>query len=372
VDAGQLALQLMSTSPVATALAMLGLFARKQLPREVSRTLLPLIVAGLWAAAVLPSDAAPVESAFLIVFWLLAAAGLAEVWSYAAVTSGGKAGALALSAALVVLQVLAANAHRPVTTIDDKHAGLTLTRMSAIIGALPQGAGLVEEDAITSLLTHALPSRQRSSDRFHRVESSEAAVADAVRTGPVFVLPRGQRVLQHLGFELGPTMADVPGLAEVKRSFPCTAYIGPTPEPLAVLQGQQGFALVADDERSRDQVLIVLGGDVPQSAAPAGWPPESLRGFQGRMFDLTNAVDQHDLAEELRSYQLAAVLQGSLSGIRYVTRIEAWRTPESPLVLPIALGSPVSIGVARRTGTSPDQHLRLCPSIPFEPLIRRP
>ena len=360
--AAELSVKLLTANPVASALAVLGLFAFKHVPREMSRTLLPLIVAAFWAAASLPSETAPVASAFLIVFWVLAGAGLREVWSYAAVNTSGKVGTLALSTALVVLQVLGANARREVTTFNDGHDRLTLTGMSAIIGALPRGAALVEEDAVTSLLTHALPSRQRSSDRFHTVAAGAGAARIALQASPVFALPQGQRVLQHLGFELAPAMAAIPGVAEVKQSVACTADLGSTPAPLAVLQGRLGFALVADDEGSRDQVVIVLNGDVPQSAGPSGWPPESLRGFQGRMFDLTNAVDQHDLTEELRSYQLTSY---SLSGIRYVTRIEAWRTPGSPLVLPIALGSPVINGVVRRTTSSPNQHLRLCPSIPF-------
>ena len=89
------------------------------------------------------------------------------------------------------------------------------------------------------------------------------------------------------------------------------------------------------------------------------------------MFDLTVTTDQRDFADELRWYELSS---WSVPNARYVTRIEAWRTPGAPLVLPIALGGTVDIGTARMTGTSPDQHLRLCPSFPFEvhPLVRQP
>jgi hypothetical protein len=179
-------------------------------------------------------------------------------------------------------------------------------------------------------------------------------------------------VLQHLGFEMADaTSAGVPGLAVIREAHACTAVLGTTALPLTAMTGRQVFSLVAGDERSRDPVVIVLAGDGPLPVTPLGWPPMALRGIHGRMFDLTMPANRRDLDEELRLYQLAS---WSVPNTRYVTRIEAWRTPGAPLVLPIALGGTIGAGIARMTGTSPDQHLRLCPSFPHEvhPLVRRP
>ena len=188
----------------------------------------------------------------------------------------------------------------------------------------------------------------------------------------MFALPRSQRALQHLGFEMaGAEIAGVTGLAEIRRAHACTAELGTTPVLLSTMTGRHGFALVAGDEGSREPVVVILAGEVPIPVSPLGWPPNAMRGILGRMFDLTASADQRDLTEELRSYELSS---WSVPNTRYVSRVEVWRTPGAPLVLPVALGSPVSAGTARMTGASPDQHLRLCPSIPYEvkPLVRRP
>lgn len=357
--------------PLAIALAVLGLFAIKRLPRGVVLSLPLLVLVSLWGVALMPDRASWVLAAFVIALWLLAAAGLAEVWAATGGTMAGKAGATALSIALVVLQVVSASAHRDVNPVPDGHEQMTFAKMGAIVGALPRGAGLVEEDAATGLLTRALPSRMRTSDRFRVIPRSMTAVAEARANAPVFALPRSQRVLQHFGFEMADaSSAGVSGLAEIRQAHACTAELGPAPLHLTSMTGRQAFALVAGDQRTRDPIVIVLAGDAPLPVTPLGWPQNALRGIHGRIFDLTVTTDQRDFADELRWYELSA---WSVPNTRYITRIEAWRTPGAPLVLPIALGGPIGIGIARMTGTSPDQHLRLCPSFPHEvrPLVRR-
>ena len=370
VDAEHIALELGATNPVATALSILGLFGLKHVPREMRRALLPLIAAGLWAVLVVPAQPSTAIASLLIVFWLLAAAGLKEVWSYAAVTGGGKAGTIALSIALVVLQVLGANVWRQVRDVNDGHERLTLSMMGTILGALPRGAGLVEEEAITSLLTRALPSRQRSPDRFHVVSRSATAVTGALSSSSIFALPRSQRVLPHLGFELTePSTGPIPGLAEVRRAHQCTTELGASPTPVPFVADHQVLALVADDERSYDHVVIVVAGESPVPVSPLNWPRDQLRGIDGRMFDLSLQVDRTDFVGELRSYGLSSSVPTS----RYASRVEAWRIPGAPLALPMALGAAPAFGIAKRIGNGPDQHLRLCPSIPYEvkPLTTR-
>ncbi len=360
-----------SAGPLATALAILGLFAIMRLPRGVALSLPVLVVASIWGAAVMPARPEWILAPFAISFWLLAAAGLTEIWGAASNTMGGKAGVAALSVVLVVLQVLAANARRLAESSPEGHDRLTLAMMSELVSSLPPGAALVAEDATVSLLARALPSRVRPPARFHFVAPDVTEINGQLGNSRVFALPRSQRVLQHVGLELSDaTVAGVSGMAEVRQAHACTADLAGAPITLPAVMGRQVFALVAADERTRDRVVIALAGDVPLSVSLPGWTPEAMRGIDGRMFDLTLAADQRVFAEELRTYGLSS---WSPEGLRYVTRLEVWRTAGAPLVLPVALSAPARAGTARLIGTARDQHLRLCPSFPYDVRpIRRP
>jgi len=140
---------------------------------------------------------------------------------------------------------------------------------------------------------------------------------------------------------------------------------------LPFVSSVQTIALSAETERSYDQIVLMLGADAPLSVTPVGWPQESMRGIHGHMFDLAVTSDQKDFARELGSYGLSS---WPGPGTRYAARIEAWRTPGSPLVLPLALGTTPATAVTRSFGTPEGRRLRICPSFPFDvrPFARRP
>jgi hypothetical protein len=371
MDAGRSFGSVIASNPVVTALVVLGLLSLKRLPRDAARSLLPLTAIAFWGLLIVPGPTAWTLTPFVLAFWILAATGLAEVWRALGPTAGGRAGAVALSALLVVLQLVSTHAPRSLDLARDGHDRLSLSMMGAVVGALPRGAGLVEEDAVTDLLTRALPSRVRASDRFHRVTRQPNAITEALGNSRVFALPRSQRVLQYAGFEMIDAVPGVPGLAEIRQAHPCTAGLHGAPASLEPILGQRRFGLVAADERSRDRAVIVFASDVPLSAAPVDWPPDSRRNIQGRVFDLTVAADRTDFSDEITKYQLSS---WSRPETRYVTRIEIWRPSGSPLVLPIALGDVAKAGTARVLDSSPGQRLTLCPAFPYEvrPLFRRP
>jgi hypothetical protein len=166
IEAGRSFGSVLAANPVVTALAMLGLVSLKRLPRDITRSLLPLALVAFWGGIVAPGQSPWTITPFAIAFWILSATGLAEVWGAVSRTAGGRAGAVALSALIVLLQVVSTNAHRDVNLVNDGHDRLSLTMMGTVVGALPRGAALVKEDAITDLLTRALPSRVRAPDRF--------------------------------------------------------------------------------------------------------------------------------------------------------------------------------------------------------------
>ncbi len=360
-------------SPLAGALAMLGLLSMSRLTRSIAWSLMALAVASFSGAIIEPTPQPGTMAAFVVAFWILAATGLREVWEAVRHTAGGRVGAAALSLTLVGLQVLHAAGRDPRGRMPDGHERVTAAAMGTLVGEMPRGAALVEEDAVTDLLFRALPGRLRSADRLHIVPRDSAAVAAGMAGGRVFVLPRSQRVLQHLGLELTHAGRDgVSGLAEVRRAHACTPLLTDQPSPLPQLSGRTQMALVAEDELSRGPIVILLPADMPLSMLPVDWPPEAVRGFHGRTFSLTHPGDQRDLAEESRAYGLPPHPQPSPT--RFVSRIEVWRTPGAPLVLPMSLGGMAGTGTARLLSTTPGQHLRLCPSFPFDvqPLARRP
>lgn len=361
-----------TANPLATALAVLGLMSIKRLTRAVALSLIPLALASVWGAAATPEEPAWAMGPFVLAFWLLAAAGLLEVFEAAGRTVGGKAGATALAAVLVVLQVLNGDVRRQSRVAADGHERVSLATISTLVTSLPKGAALVEEDATTGLLARALPSRLRAADRFHFVPR-DAAIAEELGRTRVFALPRSQRVLQHHGFELVEAGADVVnGLAEIRHAHACSGFIGSAPAPVPEIAGRQQIAVVAGNEQSRGPLILLLPADVALSLRPVDWPPEAIRGFHARTFDMSSSADRQELSDELRTYGLEALPEPPVT--RYVTRLETWRTPGAPLVLPIALGNTTGAGTVRLLGAAPDQHLRICPSFPYEvrPVSRRP
>lgn len=359
-------------SPLAGALAMLGLLSMSRLAPGIAWSLMALAVASFSGAIIEPTPQPGTMAAFVVAFWLLAATGLRDVWEAVRHTTGGRVGAVALSLTLVVLQMLHVTTRDPKGRMPDGHERLTTSAMGTLVGEMPRGAALVEEDAATDLLLRALPGRLRSADRLHIVARDSAAVAAGMAAGRVFALPRSQRVLQHLGLELMHVGRDgATGLAEVRQAHACTPTLTERPSPLPQLDGHTQLALVAGDELSRGPVVILLPAAMALSMLPLDWPPAATRGFHGRTFDLTRPDDVRDLGDELRTYGLPPYTQPPPS--RFVSRIEAWRTPGAPLVLPVSLGGATGTGTARLLTATPGQHLRLCPSFPFDvqPLVRR-
>jgi hypothetical protein len=194
------------------------------------------------------------------------------------------------------------------------------------------------------------------------VAQQTAAITEALGSTRVFALPRSQRLLQFAGFQMIDASPAVPGLAEVRQAHACI-NLGGGPASLEPIIGGRQFGLVAGDNRSRDHVVIVFAGDVPVPAAPMNWPPGADPNIQGRMFDLTVAGDLTDFTDEIKRFQLSS---WSRPDTRYATRIEIWRTPGSPLVLPIGLGDLAKSGTARVLGSSPGEHLQFCPAFPYE------
>jgi hypothetical protein len=353
-----------AANPLVAVLALLGVLSHRRLSSPVAASLCVLAAGAFWGTIAVPEQAPATMAPLQFVVWVLAAIGLAEVFAYAGTSVPGRVGAVALSSVIVALQVANAGSHHRTGVPTAGHERLTLATMGALIGSIPRGAGLVTEDASTDLLARALPSRLRTPDRFHVVSRDAGTIANELQSNRVFALPRSQRILQHAAIELiDVSGTEAHGLAEVRNVHACTPLIGSAPTDLSAIVGSLRFGLVAADDHSRGPVVIMLAAEASLSILPIGWPPEAVRGIHARTFDRTLATDRRDLSDELRSYALAP---WSRPDTRYVTRIEAWRTPGAPLVLPVSLGGTAIAGVARSLGEPAGQPLRLCPSFPYE------
>jgi hypothetical protein len=350
--------------PLVLALAALGLLSVRRLPDPVRQSLAPLALASMWGVLAEPLQPSAPLTLLIFALWLLVANGLAEVWNSAGRSAGARVGVIALAVALVVLQVLGFSGRRVGPPVLDGHDRMSLAAMSDIVGALPRGAALVDEDAVSDLLTRALPSRMRTGDRFQFVRRDPAVIAEELGRTRVFALPRSQRLLQDVGIELAPVSSSVPGLAEIRQAHTCSPLASEPPTPLSGIAGRDRFSLVAQTDNDRGPIVIFLSSRAPLTPAASGWPAEALRGFHAQTFDTSAAPDLDALKAEMASYNFPAVAWSP--DVPYVTRIEMWRTPGAPLALPVALGGSPDAGVARLTGPVSGKNLKLCPSFAYD------
>jgi hypothetical protein len=59
----------------------------------------------------------------------------------------------------------------------------------------------------------------------------------------------------------------------------------------------------------------------------------------------------------------------------FVARLELWRVPDGPMILPVAVGQPPAAALVRSTTPGDRSGLRVCPSFPGEIVrleVRRP
>jgi len=364
----------LAATPMAIALAALGLVAARRTRRDPPVMIMLMSLASIWAAG---SDdgSTRVLAPAALAFWTLTAGGLAEIRRALDFSAPRRVGAAALAVALVGLQVLQMpKAILPASLAPLGHDRMSRNSFAALVGAMPADSVLVAEDALTDLLIRALPGRVRESRRLRVIASDRAAVVAALSNDQagiavpgaglrVFALPRAQGRLQHLGLRLSDAGdRRIAGLAEVREGLSCTAPLAE--EWRDVLVPADHLALVAADDGSIGPVLLYLASDAPLSPRAVEWPEGTMRGFHPRAYDLADPTQQRTLADEMTAYG-AGGIAGWIAG-GHVTRIEMWRVPGAPLILPVALASAPHRARARLTGTEADQRLSLCPWYPYE------
>jgi hypothetical protein len=297
--------------------------------------------------------------------WLSVALGMTAFLDRAG-RAASRLGALLLLALVAVLQV--ARAERPRVEVDpgiDGHMRMTHQDGSRILAALPPGAALADEDALTAVMLSSVASPKRVA----RVPAMRADVDRALDAGPVYALPRAQRTLQLQGFETAPTgRIGAPGLAHVTEGAGCARPDGEW-RPWHAPAGTTGVALVATDPAARGPILIYITADVLPDVRPFDASTVAARGVFIWDYDLSLASDRERLERDSRDDAVGT--SWPPDGSRRIKRVEFWRAPAAGRVLALDVDGAIEAAVIRLSPAAAGPAPLLCPTFvtPIEPLV---
>jgi hypothetical protein len=357
---------LTAVGPYVIALAMLGTSAvRRRWPAD-GMMFAVVYVAAVALTAVLPHpDDLPLGPILelprplvplLAGVWALTAVGLAEVQRAA---GRGFRGHFAAALLIVLVPALQWSAHQERGPFGSAGAGLTghaalsLQRLDALLDPLPQQALLVLEDAGVDLLLRARAAGP-STAGIGLAPRDPFALAQwlAVPGRAVYALPLAQRGLQHVGLRVTSLAGGQP-LARVEPGRHCYRLRDEDWRSLPDLAGATAFGLVARREDEAGPVVLYATFDASPAVRPVDWPLPATRGFHAAVYRLADPADRARLDRDLRDDAAPATVASTAAP--YVARLEQWRTPGAPFVLPTSLGAGPGVVVARlKPGASTD------------------
>jgi hypothetical protein len=227
--------------------------------------------------------------------------------------------------------------------------------MARLRGALPPGAQVVDEDALTNLLWRSLDDTRAIAF----VPATAEHVRAAMARGPVYALPRAQRRLQRLGLRIRITPAnEAVGLAEVVTGPECVVAADAW-RPMALPPDASGLAFAAPSPAARGPVIVYLAHDAITPVTPRGWPPGSERGFHAVGYELDAAGDLARFDADRLGDQLPDAWYDTA---RFITRLEIWRVPDAPLTLDVEIDGPALASVVRAAPSASAPHAAVCAS----------
>jgi hypothetical protein len=343
----------------ALALAALGAFVL-WLRRDVRLAVVMTYAVVVGAAVLLWSDqTADALAPAVVSLWLLTAVGLEETLRQCRRGPGGRLAAALLVALLPGLPFVRPAPRLPAEWTPFGQESLSRQSMQRVLGAMPDGAVLVRDDAMTDVLLRSLADVARRTGKSLRVVDRDSAVlaAEAARADSVvYALPSTSSVLPLRAFALSDGL--LPGLARVRRAGSCDAITAGW-RALSSLASSRTFAVVAAADASHGPIVLYVASDTPFAAQPIDWPGATTRGFSWDVFD--RAPDGSESAREGSFAEDAALLQGVWLDAPHVARLELWRTPDAPLDLGVDLGTTPVAAMARvRPDAGADQHVSVC------------
>ncbi len=342
----------------ALALAALGAFVL-WLRRDV-RLAMTIAYAVVVSAAVLWSDrTADALAPAAVSLWLLTAVGLEETLRQCRRGPGGRLAAVLLLALLPGLPFVRPAPRVPAEWTPFGQESLSRESMQRVLGAMPDGAVLVRDDAMTDILLRSLDGVSRRTGKSLRMvdrDSPVLAAEAARRDAAVFALPSAASVLPLRAFALSNGL--LPGLARVRRVGSCDGVAADW-RTVPALTSSRTFALVAGDAASHGPIVLYVASDAPFAARPVDWPGATTRGFSWDVFDRAPSGSAYARASSFA--EDAAPLHGVWRDAPHVARLEIWRTPDAPLDLGVDLGAtPVAATARVRPDAGADQHVSVC------------
>lgn len=352
---------LSSIGPYAVLLAVFGLFTIRW--RLADRRAWPAAAFVFFALAVASvSTANPLRALapVAIAVWLLAGAGLAEAARAAGPTPAGRAGALLLAALLPLVPIAARYRQprqEPVAAARFGHDQTTLDAVRRTIQLLPDKSVVIVEEAATGLLLRAAHATWQRSGKLLRVVDVQPAPVASAAAEPgwhVFAWPLAQTTLPLLGFRLADAqLPGVSGVAVVGNGGVC-ADIGEAWRPIDFAAGAPMLVIRSEEPAQEGAVAIWVGSERPIALMPFGWPVWVMPGFLAVPY----AAGEHD---RVMADAAADGLTGRepVFGQPHVVRLEVWKVPDAPRLMPILLGvDPPEVGLMHAT---PGVTLQACP-----------
>lgn len=355
------------TGPAPLAFALVGVFGlRHQILRSGSWPLLALGLVPMVAAAGRMADPVRAFAPTIAAFWWIVAAGTREIVATLSEKRSWQIGAWILVIGLPVLQWTHRSAI-PTAAADEPrgHDALSRRTFSQILGALPAQSAIVIDDAITAMLWRgAATTEQIAEKRFNVIPPDGRAVERAATAGRVYAMPRAQFDLQHRGLiRVENAVPGITGIAAFERASAC-APVDIQWQEARDLARSSHLALVADRPDARGPVVIYLGSSAPLSPHPYEWPEWSLRGYFVGTYDFGREADRQRL--DVDGVEDRPPRDHPVFGYPYVTRLDLWRVPNGPMILPVGLGRPPDAVLVRGMTPADQAGLRLCPSFPGE------
>ncbi|HYN09331.1 MAG TPA: hypothetical protein VES67_18255 [Vicinamibacterales bacterium] len=374
---------LSGTGPLPMALAVLAVFSLRDRIARIGTWSFVLVAAlPLVAASWEGSEASRTLAPTIAGFWWMAGAGMREIGSALTGRPAWRIGAWIIALLFPLLQW----SHRsavPIAPADEPRGQETLTRrdFSYLLNALPTRSTLVIDDAISDVLLRSTAGTvQQSGKVLSLVARDGREAARAAIDGRLFALPRAQFDLQHQGLARAESSGPpIPGLVAFTRAGECASVES---QWLATkdLSRSSRLAVVSDRPDARGPVIIYLGSHVAFDVHPIDWPGWTMRGYHSGTYDRAKEPDRLRLDRDRsgdghdRSGD-GAPADDPVFGHAFLARLELWRVPNGPMMLPVGLGQPPEAALIRATTPGDRGSLRVCPSFPGEIVrleVRRP
>ena len=300
----------------------------------------------------------------VVSFWLLVALGLRELVVAIGLRTWRWVGALIVLASLPWLQRPLPSARElPAADVIRGHDRLTRQNFLQLMSAVAPGSALVVEDAIVSMLAHDAGRRLAGSTRgLTMVARDVEAVASASQQFRVFALPRAQAVVQHFGYRLNDAGPRPMGVAELAAAGAC-AVAGDSWRQADGLTHSSDLAFVAREPSAMGPLLLFAGSDAALSPHRS-WPRRAERGFGSRQFDRDRDGEWDELRDSIE--RLGVPAAQPLLDSRYVVRLEIWRVPDGPRILPVTMQSAPRVAVVRQRDDATPGTVWACPSFATE------